>query len=88
MDKAHDVVGLYLDPPERALVFCADEKNQIQPLDRSQPVLPVLLSVPQCLTHDYVCAVTKTLFAALLVATGRRSAPCTAGTGPRSSRGS
>lgn len=42
VDKAHDVVGLYLDPPERALVFCVDEKSQIQALDRSQPVLPMM----------------------------------------------
>ncbi|MFB7083695.1 IS630 family transposase [Streptomyces sp. NPDC056308] len=71
VDKVHDVVGLYLDPPERALVFCVDEKSQIQALDRSQPVLPMMPSVPQRLTHDYVRAGTTTLFAAPDVATGK-----------------
>jgi transposase len=71
VDKVHDVVGLYLDPPERALVFCVDEKSQIQALDRSQPVLPMMPGVPQRLTHDYVRAGTTTLFAALEVATGK-----------------
>ncbi|MER5804092.1 MULTISPECIES: IS630 family transposase [Streptomyces] len=68
VDKVHDVVGLYLDPPERALVFCVDEKSQIQALNRSQPVLP---GVPERATHDYVRAGTTTLFAALEVATGK-----------------
>ena len=71
IDKVHDVVGLYLDPPERALVFCVDEKSQIQALDRSQPVLPMMPGVPQRITHDYVRAGTTTLFAALEVATGK-----------------
>ena len=71
LDKVHDVVGLYLDPPERALVFCVDEKSQIQALDRSQPVLPMMPGVPQLLTHDYVRAGTTTLFAALDIATGK-----------------
>ncbi len=71
VDKVHDVVGLYLDPPERALVFCVDEKSQIQALDRSQPVLPMMPGVPQRVTHDYVRAGTTTLFAALEVATGK-----------------
>ncbi|MFF8690563.1 IS630 family transposase, partial [Streptomyces sp. NPDC015232] len=71
VDKVHDVVGLYLDPPERALVFCVDEKSQIQALDRSQPVLPMMPGVPQRTTHDYVRAGTTTLFAALEVATGK-----------------
>jgi transposase len=71
VDKVHDVVGLYLDPPERALVFCVDEKSQIQALDRSQPVLPMMPGVPQRLTHDYVRAGTTTLFAALEVGTGK-----------------
>ena len=68
VDKVHDVVGLYLDPPERALAFCVDEKSQIQALDRSQPVLP---GVPERATHDYVRADITTLFAALEVATGK-----------------
>jgi transposase len=71
VDKVHDVVGLYLDPPERALVFCVDEKSQIQALDRSQPVLPMMPGVPERATHDYVRAGTTTLFAALDVATGK-----------------
>lgn len=71
IDKVHDVVGIYLDPPERALVFCVDEKSQIQALDRSQPVLPMMPGIPQRLTHDYVRAGTTTLFAALEVATGK-----------------
>jgi hypothetical protein len=56
VDKVHGGVGLYLDPPERALVFCVDEKSQIQALDRSQPVLPMMPGVPQRITHDYVRA--------------------------------
>lgn len=71
VDKVHDVVGLYLDPPERALVLCVDEKSRIQALDRSQPVLPMMPGVPQRVTHDYVRAGTTTLFAALEVATGK-----------------
>ncbi|WP_327727478.1 IS630 family transposase [Streptomyces sp. NBC_00487] len=71
VDKVHDVVGLYLDPPERALVFCADEKSQIQALDRSQPVLPMMPGVPERVTHDHVRAGTTTLFAALEAATGK-----------------
>jgi transposase len=71
IDKVHDVVGLYLDPPEQAIVFCVDEKSQIQALNRTQPVLPMMPGVPQRLTHDYVRAGTTTLFAALEVATGK-----------------
>ncbi len=71
IDKVRDVVGLYLDPPEKALVLCVDEKSQIQALDRSQPVLPMMPSVPERRSHDYVRAGTTTLFAALEVATGK-----------------
>jgi transposase len=71
VDKVHDVVGLYLDPPARVLVFCVDEKSQIQALDRSQPVLSMMPGVPERATHDYVRAGTTTLFAALEVATGK-----------------
>jgi transposase len=71
VDKVHDVVGLYLDPPERALVFCVDEKSQIQALNRSQPVLPMMPGVPARMTADYVRHGTTTLFAALDVATGK-----------------
>ncbi|MBT2382197.1 IS630 family transposase [Streptomyces sp. ISL-11] len=71
IDKVRDVVGLYMDPPERALVLCVDEKSQIQALDRSQPVLPMMPGVPEHRSHDYVRAGTTTLFAALDTATGK-----------------
>ncbi|MFI1370254.1 IS630 family transposase [Streptomyces griseochromogenes] len=71
IDKVHDVVGLYLDPPERALVLCVDEKSQIQALDRSQPVLPMMPGVPERVSHGYLRAGTTTLFAALDAATGK-----------------
>jgi len=65
IDKVRDVVGLYLDPPERALVLCVDEKSQIQALDRTQPVLPLRPGQCERHTHDYVRHGTTTLFAAL-----------------------
>lgn len=71
VDKVRDVVGLYLDPPERALVLCCDEKSQIQALDRSQPILPLLPGTPQRASHDYHRHGTTTLFAALDVASGK-----------------
>lgn len=71
IDKVRDVVGLYLDPPERALVLCVDEKSQIQALDRSAPVLPMMPGLPERRTHDYVRHGITTLFAALDVATGQ-----------------
>ena len=71
VDKVHDVVGLYLDPPERALVFCVDEKSQIQALDRTQPGLPMKKGRAGTMTHDYKRHGTTTLFAALEVATGK-----------------
>ena len=52
MDKVRDIIGLYLSPPDRALVLCVDEKSQIQALDRSQPVLPMLPGMPERCTHD------------------------------------
>src|ERR1700710_1228283 len=70
IDKVRDVVGLYLDPPEKALVLCVDEKSQIQALDRSAPVLPMMPGLPERRTHDYVRHGITTLFAALDVATG------------------
>jgi transposase len=70
IDKVRDVVGLYLDPPEKALVLCVDEKSQIQALDRSAPVLPMMPGMPERRTHDYVRHGVTTLFAALDVATG------------------
>jgi transposase len=71
IEKVRDVVGLYLDPPERALVLCVDEKSGIQALDRSAPVLPMMPGMPERRTHDYARAGTTTLFAALDVATGQ-----------------
>jgi transposase len=74
--KIRDVVGLYLDPPEKAVVLCVDEKSQVQALDRTAPVLPILPGVPEKHTHDYVRNGTTTLFAALEVATGRVEQVC------------
>jgi transposase len=70
VDKLYDVVGLYLDPPERALVLCVDEKSQVQALDRSAPVLPMMPAAPERQTHTYIRHGTTSLFAALDVATG------------------
>ncbi len=70
IDKVHDVVGLYLDPPEAAVVLCVDEKSQIQALDRTAPVLPMMPGAPARATHDYVRSGTSSLYAALNVATG------------------
>ncbi len=69
--KIEDVVGLYLNPPEGAVVLCVDEKSQIQALERTQPILPLRPGLPERATHDYVRHGTATLFAALEVATGR-----------------
>lgn len=71
VEKIRDIVGLYLNPPERALVLCADEKSQIQALDRTQPVLPLRPGTPERRTHDYQRHGTTTLFAALDVASGK-----------------
>ena len=70
IDKVRDVVGLYLNPPERALVLCVDEKSQIQALDRSQPVLPMRPGQIERRSHDYKRHGTTSLFAALSTATG------------------
>lgn len=69
--KLRDVVGLYLDPPGNAMVFCADEKTQVQALDRSQAVLPMMPGMPERRTHDYVRHGVTSLFAALHTATGQ-----------------
>jgi transposase len=74
--KVRDVVGLYLDPPEKAVVLCVDEKSQIQALDRTAPILPLRPGLPEKATHDYVRHGTTTLFAALEVATGRVTDAC------------
>ena len=70
IDKVRDVVGLYLNPPDAAVVLCVDEKTQIQALDRSAPVLPMLPGTPARATHDYVRNGTTNLYAALDVASG------------------
>jgi transposase len=71
VEKVLDVVGLCLNPPERAVVMCVDEKSQIQALDRTAPILPMLPGVPQRATHDYKRHGTSSLYAALDLATGR-----------------
>ena len=71
VDKIKDVVGLYLAPPERAVVLCVDEKSQIQALDRTAPILPMMPGVPARATHDYTRAGTSSLYAALDLATGK-----------------
>jgi transposase len=68
--KVRDVVGLYLNPPERAVVLCVDEKSQIQALDRTQPILPMGPGIPERATHDYKRHGTSSLYAALDVSTG------------------
>jgi putative transposase len=70
VEKVRDIAGLYLNPPDHALVLCLDEKSQIQALNRTQPVLPMGLGYVEGITHDYVRHGTTTLFAALDVATG------------------
>ena len=69
--KVRDVVGLYLNPPERAVVLCVDEKSQIPALDRTAPILPMLPGVPERATHDYRRAGTSSLYAALDLSTGK-----------------
>jgi transposase len=71
VEKVRDIVGLYLNPPLKAMVLCVDEKSQIQALDRTQPLLPLSPGLPEKRTHDYVRHGTTTLFAALDVATGK-----------------
>ena len=70
IEKVRDVVGLYLNPPEKALVLAVDEKSQIQALDRTAPCLPILPTTPARMTHDYVRHGTTSLFAALDIASG------------------
>lgn len=71
VEKVRDVVGLYLNPPERALVLCVDEKTQIQALNRTQPVFPMLPGTPARASHDYVRHGTSSLYAALDLASGQ-----------------
>lgn len=76
IEKVRDIVGLYLHPPDRALVLCVDEKSQIQALDRTAPVLPMGPGYPERRSHDYRRYGTTSLFAALDVATGRVLGTC------------
>ena len=71
IEKVRDIVGLYLNPPDKALVLCVDEKSQIQALDRTQPIFPLTLGLPERRTHDYLRHGTTSLFAALDIATGK-----------------
>jgi len=71
IEKVRDIVGLYLNPPDAAVVLCVDEKSQIQALDRTAPVLPLMPGVPERATHDYVRNGTTNLYAALDVASGQ-----------------
>jgi putative transposase len=76
IEKVRDIVGLYLNPPDNALVLCVDEKSQIQALDRTQPLLPMGLGYVEGVTHDYIRHGTTTLFAALEAATGQVITQC------------
>lgn len=70
VEKVYDIVGLYLNPPEAAVVYCVDEKSQIQALARSQPAFPMMPGMPEKRTHDYVRHGTTSLFAAFNTADG------------------
>jgi transposase len=76
VEKTRDIVGLYLDPPDRALVLSVDEKSQIQALDRTAPILPMTFGSPERRTHDYRRHGTTSLFAALDAATGKVIGEC------------
>ena len=76
VEKVRDIVGLYLNPPDKALVLCVDEKSQIQALDRTQPLLPMRPGMAERRTHDYMRHGTTTLFAALDVKTGHVIGEC------------
>jgi len=76
VEKVRDIVGLYLNPPEHAIVLCVDEKSQVQALDRTQPILPLRPGLPEQRTNDYERHGTTSLFAALDVATGKVIGQC------------
>lgn len=76
VDKVQDIVGLYLSPPNRAIILCVDEKSQIQALDREQPVLPMAPGIAERRTHTYIRNGTTSLFAALDIATGTVIGKC------------
>ena len=71
VEKVRDIVGLYVNPPEAALVLCVDEKTQVQALDRTAPILPLRPGLPERATHDYVRGGTTNLYAALDMASGK-----------------
>jgi hypothetical protein len=71
VEKVYDVIGLYLNPPEAAVVYCVDEKSQVQALARSQPAFPMMPGMPEKRTHDYLQHGTTSLFAAFSTADGR-----------------
>ncbi len=75
-DRVRDIVGLYLSPPDRALVLCIDEKSQIQALDRTAPILPLRPGLPERQTHDYKRHGTTTLFAAFNILNGKVIGTC------------
>jgi transposase len=76
VEKVRDIVGLYLNPPNHAIVICLDEKSQVQALDRTRPLLPMRPGIPARPTHDYIRHGTTSLFAALNVATGKIIGRC------------
>lgn len=76
VEKVRDIVGLYLNPPEHAIVLCVDEKSQVQALDRTQPILPLRPGLPEQRTNDYERHGTTSLFAALDIATGKVIGKC------------
>jgi DNA-binding CsgD family transcriptional regulator len=76
LEKLYDVVGLYLNPPDKSIVFCVDEKSQIQALERTQPLLPLRPGIPSRQTHDYQRHGTTTLFAALNMLDGKVIGDC------------
>jgi len=76
VEKVRDIVGLYLRPPDKAVVLCVDEKSQIQALERTQPLLPMGVGYVEGVTHDYLRHGTTTLFAALNIQTGQVISQC------------
>src|SRR3989339_143750 len=76
IEKLHDIVGLYMNPPDKAIVLCVDEKSQIQALERTQPLLPLRPGIPARQTHDYMRHGTTTLFAALNMLDGTVIGDC------------
>ena len=88
VQKVRDIVGLYLNPPDPAMVLCVDEKSQVQALNRTQPILPLAPGVPARQSHDYQRHGVTSLFAALMWPAVSRSAVAIDATGTRSSCGS